>query len=264
MALEGRSAVIIGGSGGIGMEMCKHLLSNGLSKLAILDINELFQEIESDIKRCNASADVVSIKCDIANKSNLSDVICNQVYTKFGYIDLLVKSVAILDERNPNRMIAINLTGVINSSLLALKLMSKEYSGGRGGTIVNVSSIAGLEPSWMCVYAASKFGVTGFSRSLADTQIYNRTGVKCITICPGKTDTGLLKQFHDKENSLFSRKESKPTDYDSQSPSVVAECLLKAVLDGENGSVWIANGGKTYKLELPENQFLNLIAGKQT
>lgn len=80
-----------------------------LQKLAILDINELSQEIKSDIKRCNASADVVSIKCDIANKSNLSDVICNKVYTKFGYIDLLVNSVAILDERDPDRMIAINL-----------------------------------------------------------------------------------------------------------------------------------------------------------
>nr|XP_029713830.1 alcohol dehydrogenase 2-like [Aedes albopictus] len=262
MALDGKSAVVIGGAGGIGVEICKHLLMNGLSKLAILDVNELQHDTIANIKRCNTSADVLSATCDIANKSNLSDVLCNRVMKNFGYIDLLVNSVAILDERDPDRMIAVNLTGVINSSLLAMKLMSKEHPGGRGGTIVNVSSIAGLEPSWMCVYAASKFGVTGFSRSLGDELIYNQTGVKCLTICPGKTDTALLSTFHAKENLLFCRKESQPSDYQTQSPSVVGECLVKAILDGENGSVWIANEGRAYKMEFPENQFLNLKESK--
>lgn len=51
---------------------------------------------------------------------------------------------------------------------MALELMSKEYPGGRGGTIVNISSIAGLEPTpFLCVYSASKFAVTGFTRSIS-------------------------------------------------------------------------------------------------
>lgn len=119
-----------------------------------------------------------------------------------------------------------------------------------------------------------------------DELIYNQTGVKCLTICPGKTDTTLLSTFHAKENLLFCRKESQPSDYQTQrsvseisqykkkntrdntcsvicSPSVVGECLVKAILDGENGSVWIANEGRAYKMEFPENQFLNLKESKQ-
>ncbi|XP_021699122.1 alcohol dehydrogenase 1 isoform X1 [Aedes aegypti] len=261
MTLEGKAAVVIGGTGGIGVEICKKLLSSGISKLAILDVNELPPEAIANITSCNPTAEFVSARCDITNKSNLEDVIRSQVMEKFGYIDLLVNSAGTVDERDPGRLIAINLTGVVNSSLLALKLMSKEHSGGRGGTIVNISSVAGLEPTpFLCVYSASKFGVTGFTRSLADDLIYKRTGVKCITICPGITDTTLLSKFFAGEDLLFPWMGSIATEvkknYQSQSPSAVGECIVKAVSEGDNGSVWIVNGGLSYKLDISANQFV--------
>ncbi|KXJ74246.1 hypothetical protein RP20_CCG014070 [Aedes albopictus] len=262
MTLEGKAAVVIGGSGGIGVEICKKLLLSGLSKLAIVDVNELPTEtIRDQIAACNTTAQIVSIKCDITNKSNLDDAIRGRVLAQFGYIDLLVNSAGTVDERNPERLIAINVTGVVNSSLMALELMSKEYPGGRGGTIVNISSIAGLEPTpFLCVYSASKFAVTGFTRSISNDLIYNRTGVKCITICPGITDTTLLSKFFAGQDLLFpwmsSVASSVKNNYPSQSPSDVGDCIAKAVLDGENGSVWIVNGGSSYKMEIPANQFV--------
>ncbi|KXJ80459.1 hypothetical protein RP20_CCG024933 [Aedes albopictus] len=262
MTLEGKSAVVIGGAGGIGIEICKKLLSSGLAKLAILDVNELpIETIRDQIAACNTTAQIVSMKCDITNKSNLDDAIRGRVLAQFGYIDLLVNSAGTVDERDPERLLAINVTGVVNSSLMALELMSKEYPGGRGGTIVNISSIAGLEPTpFLCVYSASKFAVTGFTRSISNDLIYNRTGVKCITICPGITDTTLLSKFFAGQDLLFpwmsSVASSVKNNYPSQSPSDVGDCVAKAVLDGENGSVWIVNGGSSYKMEIPANQFV--------
>lgn len=58
-------------------------------------------------------------------------------------------------------------TGVIHSTLIALDYMDKS-KGGQGGLIVNISSVAGLEPSGMfAVYSAAKCGLTAFTRALA-------------------------------------------------------------------------------------------------
>ncbi|EJY57918.1 AAEL017337-PA [Aedes aegypti] len=202
MTLEGKAAVVIGGTGGIGVEICKKLLSSGISKLAILDVNELSPEAIANIASCNPTAELVSARCDITNKLNLEDVIRFQVMEKFGYIDLLVNSAGTVDERDPGRLIAINL----------------------------------------------------------DDLIYKRTGVKCITICPGITDTTLLSKFFAGEDLLFPWMDGIATEvkknYPSQSPSAVGECIVKAVSEGENGSVWIVNGGLSYKLDIPANQFV--------
>ncbi|XP_021699124.1 alcohol dehydrogenase 1 isoform X2 [Aedes aegypti] len=202
MTLEGKAAVVIGGTGGIGVEICKKLLSSGISKLAILDVNELPPEAIANITSCNPTAEFVSARCDITNKSNLEDVIRSQVMEKFGYIDLLVNSAGTVDERDPGRLIAINL----------------------------------------------------------DDLIYKRTGVKCITICPGITDTTLLSKFFAGEDLLFPWMGSIATEvkknYQSQSPSAVGECIVKAVSEGDNGSVWIVNGGLSYKLDISANQFV--------
>lgn len=65
--------------------------------------------------------------------------------------------------------------GLINSSLLALEHMD-QTKGGRGGLVVNISSVAGLQPTpLMAIYSAAKHGVTAFTRGLAVS-----TGEKCI------------------------------------------------------------------------------------
>lgn len=65
--------------------------------------------------------------------------------------------------------------------------------GGRGGTIINMASICGLDPfPWGPFYCASKFGVVGFTRSFAEPELESELGIKFIIICPGFTDTKLL------------------------------------------------------------------------
>lgn len=71
--------------------------------------------------------------------------------------------------------------------------------GGRGGTIVNMASVCGLdEHFWAPVYCASKHGVVGFTKSLAEKELYTELGIKFITICPGFTDTTLLNEIGSK------------------------------------------------------------------
>lgn len=65
--------------------------------------------------------------------------------------------------------------------------------GGKGGVIINIASILGLQESPAApVYTGTKHFVVGFSRSLGDSYHFNRTGVKIVTMCPGVTYTGLV------------------------------------------------------------------------
>lgn len=76
--------------------------------------------------------------------------------------------------------------------------------GGRGGMIVNTSSIAGLDPySCLPAYCASKFGVVGFTKSLAEKNLETQLGIKFVTICPGITKTNLLDVGNDSEPVFY-------------------------------------------------------------
>ena len=73
--------------------------------------------------------------------------------------------------------------------------------GGRGGTILNMASICGLDPFfWAPVYCGSKCGVVGFTKSLAEKELESEMGIKFIIICPGFTDTPLLANV---ESTLY-------------------------------------------------------------
>lgn len=75
-----------------------------------------------------------------------------------------------------------------------MKRMGKD-NGGRGGIIVNIASILGLQPLAGCpIYAGTKHFVVGFDRSIGTPLFYNRTGVKVLTMCPGVTDTPLISE----------------------------------------------------------------------
>jgi len=81
------------------------------------------------------------------------------------------------------KIIDINVKAVIHGSMLAFDYMEK-HKGGKGGLIVNIASLIGLEPNpYFAMYCASKYTVVGFSRSLAN--MFNKTEVRVVIMCPG-------------------------------------------------------------------------------
>lgn len=83
------------------------------------------------------------------------------------YIDVLINGATLCDENDIDATINTNLTGMMNTCATVLPYMDKQQLG-KGGLIVNVTSVVGLDPSPVfCAYSAAKFGVIGFTRSLA-------------------------------------------------------------------------------------------------
>lgn len=89
--------------------------------------------------------------------------------------------------------------GTVNGTLLGMEEYIPKYRGGNEGVIVNISSIAGLDPYLtLPVYTGTKFAVQSLSRAFGHKYHYERTKVKVITLCPGMTETSLISELSDK------------------------------------------------------------------
>uniref|UniRef100_A0A8C6SUE2 Alcohol dehydrogenase n=1 Tax=Neogobius melanostomus TaxID=47308 RepID=A0A8C6SUE2_9GOBI len=118
---------------------------------------------------------------------------------RFGHLDIVINNAGI-NEKNWEKTIQVNLTSVIKGTYLGLEHMSKEYGKG-GGSIINVSSMAAfLHSPHQPVYTATKHGVIGFSRAMADASSLGGYGVRINVLCPAFVDTPLLLSVEHEDN----------------------------------------------------------------
>uniref|UniRef100_A0A182Y2A4 Uncharacterized protein n=1 Tax=Anopheles stephensi TaxID=30069 RepID=A0A182Y2A4_ANOST len=258
MSLDGLNAVVFGGCGGIGIAIGQRLLQEGVKKLFILDVAELSDANLARLREHSRDAQLLCKACDVSNRTELKQILEKDVLEALGCVDILVNSAGIVEDEVPDKVIAVNLTGVINSCLIALTKMSRA-NGGKGGVIVNVASIAGLEPvTFLPTYCATKHGIVGFTRSLGVQPVFNETGVKFITICPGGTRTPMFQncKILYTEVKVLQKMFQELKRYKPQSPDAVADCVIQAILKGENGSTWICNDGEISVHSFPQSKYL--------
>lgn len=105
-SLTDKSAVIIGGCGGIGIEICRVLVEAGVTKLGVIDVHE---DLQKETILGNSSPDLIFVyqKASVIEKEHLEKVL-EQVKTKLGQIQILINAAGIVDEQNPERTFSIN------------------------------------------------------------------------------------------------------------------------------------------------------------
>jgi short-subunit dehydrogenase len=208
------TAIVTGSTRGIGKETALLLLQKGLnviiSSRSQQSVDNVIQEIHD--KFPSKKENVLGLKCDVSKCSNVKSLVDVSVKT-FGKIDILVnnagivyfKSIMDITEEEWNKTIDTNLKGVFLFTKEVLPYMIENKSG----VIVNVSSGAGKSgfPN-LSAYSASKFGVIGFSESIAkEVADYN---VKVMAICPGGVDTKMIDDIVDNGYNLSNRNLMKP------------------------------------------------------
>ncbi|KAH8379730.1 hypothetical protein KR009_006827 [Drosophila setifemur] len=251
MDLAGKNVVYLGGFGGIGQKCVQELLQRPLKALAIFDLAEN-AEVLSEWKSKSPNTDIFYQKVDITQKADI-EAAYKATAGRFGHFDVVINGSGLMNDRLVDLTIQINLLGVINSTLAALEYMDKS-KGGKGGVIVNVSSVAGLQPTaLMAIYSAAKSGVTTFTRAMSNPIYYAHSGVGFITICPGFTDTGLLDDignkttvtYHTPMVDMFNKVKR-------QKPEECARNLVKAIEESQNGAVLMLELGETHVLDIPD------------
>lgn len=192
--LTGRTALITGGSSGIGKTTALTLSGAG-ARVVIGDINATAgAEVVDQINEAGGSAQFVSL--DITDRSSVEEA-RTAIADGLGAVDILVNNAGwtttgrfedakadIID-----RQIAINLTGTMSMCQAFLPdLIKSEHTG----TIINIASEAGrIGNAGETAYAGAKGGVIAFSKSLAREMARHAVSVNCVS--PGVTDTPLFR-----------------------------------------------------------------------
>lgn len=196
MRIENRLALITGGAQGLGWAITERLGQDGAS-LVIADIQ--FDAAREAARRCeDAGVQAIAVPLDVSDDASVHEVY-RDIENRFGKLDILVNNAGISGIRAPleemplddwERTLRINLTGAFLMCKGAVPLMKRQ----KWGRIVNVSSQSARTRTGVgkCNYAASKAGMIGFARVLADE--VGRDGITVNSVCPSKTLTPLTLQ----------------------------------------------------------------------
>lgn len=189
--LQGQIAIVTGSAQGIGAGVAETLGGFGAT-VVIADLDGEKAEARAQALS-SAGARAIGVAHDVTSGES-GVALADRVVGELGRIDLLVNNAGIsgrvplaeMDDRTWDAMINVNLTGVARTSRAVVPVMTRQGSG----TIVNVSSVAGRSgKANMTHYCSSKFGVIGFTQSLALELAL--TGVRVNAVCPGIVRTAM-------------------------------------------------------------------------
>ena len=197
--LDGKVALITGASSGIGEATALALAALGAKVALAARRAERLQKLEKQITDGGGKA--LSLVTDIADEAQATEMV-HKTNSNFGSVDILVNNAGVMlvgpvegaDTSDWQRMININLMGLMYATHAALPLMKAQG----GGHIVNISSVAGrvAVPNY-AVYNATKFGVGAFSEALRK-EVY-KDKIRVTVIEPGGVATELADQITNPE-----------------------------------------------------------------
>ncbi|XP_039307833.1 15-hydroxyprostaglandin dehydrogenase [NAD(+)]-like [Solenopsis invicta] len=251
--VQNKTAMITGAASGIGYKCAEILLRNGAQKVAIVDLpTSNGQNVAATLENEFGNGRAIFIACDVSKTDDLKKTF-EKIVNVFGRLDILINNAGVCYENLWEQIIEVNVKAVIRSSIMAFDHMGK-HKGGKGGVIVNISSVAGLCPAFFIpIYSASKHAVLGFSQSLS--KMYDKTGVRVVIMCPGATLTPLLANVEDKICDSFRDlidTDAEMDKYPTQTTDNVALAILDLIQKGENGAAWVSEGGQPpYAVDFP-------------
>lgn len=192
MNLKGKTAVVTGGSRGLGRAICLELAAGGANLVFCFAGNEA--AAQETAQACRAlGAEVDYLRCNVADSTQVKELMETAVQ-RFGRIDILVNNAGItrdglmltMKESDFDQVVETNLKG----TFLCMKAVARQMVKQRYGRIINLSSVVGLHGNAGQVnYAASKAGVIGMTKSLAK-ELASR-GVTVNAVAPGFMETDM-------------------------------------------------------------------------
>lgn len=189
-----KNIVITGGSDGLGKTLATSLSRD--NNVIILATNE--DKLKEVASQNNCNYKICDVKDYSIVESTMKDII-----NEYGKIDVLINNAGLwiqeeLDFNDSDRIhsvVDVNLLGVINCSKAVISFMKQN----KDGLIININSQAGINhKAERVVYNATKWGVTGFSKSLQDEVA--KYGIRVTNVMPGMMKTDMFKKLNIEKN----------------------------------------------------------------
>lgn len=189
-----KTIVITGGSDGLGKTIAKNLIENN----NVIILSPTREKLENVAKEIGTDF----VVCDVRDVNSINQAI-NYILDKYLKIDVLINNAGIwiqeeLDQNDSDKIrevIEVNLLGTINMAKAVIPNMKEN----KDGIIININSQASVSyKAKRTVYYASKWGVTGFTKSLQPELL--KYGIRVTDVLPGKMITDMFKKSNIEKN----------------------------------------------------------------
>ena len=189
-----RLALVTGGTGGIGTEICLQLAAAGHWVVTTFLPHEVDLARAWQGARCADGFDIGLVECDVASFESCAGM-AHQLRAKFGTVEILVNCAGITRDKSLGKMEPEQWTAVIDTNLNSAFNVTRNLIEGmverRFGRIVSISSVNGQKGQFgQTNYSAAKAGLFGFTRALA--QEVASKGITVNTVSPGYVDTSMV------------------------------------------------------------------------
>lgn len=192
--LKGKTAIVTGGSRGIGAAICKRFAEQG-ANIALLYAGNTQKAEETKVALQEMGVKAEAYQCNVADAEQVAAV-CKQIIKDFGGADILVNNAGITKDKLVPMMKVPDFDSVVDTNLKGAFYMIKQlypvFMKQKSGKIINISSISGLMGNpGQTNYSASKAGLIGLTKSVAK-ELASRN-VNCNAIAPGFVATDMTE-----------------------------------------------------------------------
>lgn len=232
--VEGKVIIITGASSGIGEETARILVENGAKVVLSARREDRLQKIVSELGEENAAY----LKSDVTSFDNMQALVSLAI-EKFGKLDVVFANAGCMPAGNMsqlkiddwNRMVDINIKGVLNTMAAVLPVFDEQ----KRGHIIVTSSRAGItEVPGNAVYSGTKHFVRAMLNSFHSESIAEGTHIRTTLIYPGAINTELLNSVAESKEKDAVAEFYKNVGLD---PEVIANAVLYAVSQPDNVDV---------------------------
>jgi 3-oxoacyl-[acyl-carrier protein] reductase len=203
MLLEGKNAIVTGGSQGIGAAIALELAREGANVCLTYRKHETeAQEYADEISKMGRKA--LAVKCDISSFSE-AEAVVKAALDEFSSLQILVNNAGMnwdgvswkMSEEQWDRVIEVNLKGYFNFIRQAAPIFKEQ----KYGKVINITSINGLRGKFgQTNYSASKAGIIGFTKALAKE--LGGFGVNVNAVAPGLIETAMLRDSESRDKII--------------------------------------------------------------
>lgn len=194
--LKGKTAIVTGGSRGIGAAICKRFAEQG-ANIALLYAGNTQKAEETKAALLEMGVKAEAYQCNVADAEQVAAV-CKQIIKDFGGADILVNNAGITKDKLVPMMKIPDFDSVVDTNLKGAFYMIKQlypvFMKQKSGKIINISSVSGLMGNpGQTNYSASKAGLIGLTKSVAK-ELASRN-VNCNAIAPGFVATDMTENL---------------------------------------------------------------------